>query len=85
MQIPWAANLGCRGMTPSQFSAAAPQDLDYTVAIFEADPRLGVPIIRTILFWGPYWGPAFGETTQSIAYLRVMNRALESAAPSSFT
>ena len=24
---------------------------------------LGVPKMRTIVFWGPYWGPLFWETT----------------------
>ena len=27
------------------------------------DTFLGVPIIRTIIFWGLYWGPLFLETT----------------------
>ena len=26
---------------------------------------LGVPIIRMIIFWGPYWGPLFWESTIS--------------------
>ena len=26
-------------------------------------PFLGVPIIRTIVHWGLYWGPLFRETT----------------------
>ena len=25
---------------------------------------LGVPIIKLRIFWGPYWGPLFRETTK---------------------
>ena len=28
---------------------------------------LGVPIIRTMVFWGLYWGPLSRETTISFA------------------
>ena len=29
---------------------------------------LGVPIIRTIVFWGLYWGPVFWESTILCGY-----------------
>ena len=28
---------------------------------------LGVPIIRTIVFWGLYWGPLIWETTSLVS------------------
>ena len=31
---------------------------------------LGVPIIRTIVFWGLYWGPLFWETPIYGLYVR---------------
>ena len=37
-------------------------------------PLLGVPIMRTIVFWGLYWGPLFWETTIYIyMYIRILN------------
>ena len=37
---------------------------------------LGVPIIRTIVFWGPYWGPPILGNYHVVPFLVVLVRTL---------